>query len=198
MLSHALLVATSIVPEDWEIDENGETMTPAMGISLNYKNGIEWTLNPSQLTISEECKGRFLDHYLVHDLANSYLRVFSRFPYENLGINWNVSVKSRDPDGWLMQRFLQAQGWFEDGTEIIFMRPNFMLKADGAVCNLDFSTARFEMHDGETENVVVVDCNVHHPNLLNAEQLSTALAQWNGRQSFVLTALHSLLGPQQQ
>ena len=42
------------------------------------------------------------------------------------------------------------------------MRPSFSLDAGDAVCNLDFKTTHLELDDGENEDLVTVDCNMHY------------------------------------
>ena len=193
LLSHSFLVASGIVPEDWEIDEEGEKFAPALVVSVHFRNGVEWTLSPTKLSVGEACEGSFQEEYRVHDLAQGYLRTLPSLHYGNLGLNWNVSMKCKQPEIWLTERFLKDGNWLSGRSNLVSMRPRLTFQVDEALCNFDFSDGHVERDDGHRERVVIVDCNVHHPESLDARQLRDAIAQWKSRQSFVLSALHELL-----
>ena len=188
MLSRDLLVATGIVPANWELGEDGEHVGPT-GISVDFRNGVEWSMSPTKLSIGRDCKGPFEKDYLIHDLAEAYIRTFPYVRYGSLGLNWNTSTSCREPERWLTQRFLRVGPWMRDGPEIICMKPRFSLDAGEAVCNLDFSPGRRELDDGKHEDLLTADCNVHYPAKLDVEQRIAAIAQWQDRQDFILAAL---------
>ncbi len=191
MLSHDLLLASGIVPQEWELGDNGEHLGPT-GVGVDFRNGVEWNMTPARLDIGRACNGRFEEDYLVHDLAKAYLRTFPFVPYRNLGLNWSMYTRLREPERWLTRRFLKAGPWLKDGPEIIRMRPSFSLDAGDAVCNLDFKSVRLELNDGEYEDRVTVDCNIHYPADLDTERRIAAIARWQDHEQFILAALAQL------
>ena len=92
MLSRDLLVASGIVPEEWALDGDGEHLGPT-GVSVDFRNGVEWNMTPTRLSIGRSCDGRFEEDYLVHDLAKAYLRTFPFVQYGNLGLNWSMYTR---------------------------------------------------------------------------------------------------------
>lgn len=197
VLDHDLLKATEVVPEDWDIVTDDGPVVPGIQTVVRFQNGVEWNLNPIKLSISQPCDGRFEDQYFIQDLAVRYIRTFPRIPYQNLGLNWVVSMAHADPDRWLINRFLKEKNSLSDGSEIMSMRPTFTLDAGDVTCNLDFSTGQARDTNGNSRQVVIVEGNIHHPDELNAERLEEAISAWPNRQQFMIGALNDLLGKSQ-
>ena len=193
-LDHDILRMTKVIPEDWEPLTDDHPVVPGIQTAVRFRNGVEWHMNPMKLAISQQCDGRFTEQYLIQDLAVRYIRTFPRIPYQNLGLNWAVSMANADPDRWLARRFLKEKDWLPDGPAIISMRPTFTLDAGDAICNLDFGTGQTHQPDGNSEQVVIVECNIHHPHELSAEQLEKAITEWPARQQLVVAALRDLVG----
>ena len=189
-----LLKVTGVIPEDWEPVADDDPVVPGIQTAVRFRNGIEWNMNPMKLAISQLCDGRFAEQFLIQELAVRFIRTFPRIPYQYLGLNWSVSKAAADPDRWLASRFLKRRNWLSNGADILSMRPTFTLDAGDAVCNLDFSTAQVRLSDGTPERAVIVDCNVHHADEMDAEQLEEAISAWPDRQRFVLAALRDLVG----
>ena len=95
VLDRNFLVSKRIVPEDWEVTE--AFSTPPVSI-LRHGNGIQWTLDQSKLTVTEDCNSSFQDEYRVHSLASNYVAVLPNVPYRGLGLNCVVSMQRDNPE----------------------------------------------------------------------------------------------------
>ena len=190
ILNPDFLVSREIVPENWEVVE--AITTPPVSI-VKYGNGIIWTVEPSNLTVVQDCESAFKDDYVVYPLVAAYLEKLPHVPYRNLGLNCVVSTKRNDPEQWLTQRFLNPGPWLTGTPKILRMTPNFTVDAGGAACNLSLNAGQATSQHGEPEPAVIVTSNVHHAGPLDADGLRAAIQLWQERQTFLISALNVLL-----
>ena len=186
ILNPDFLVSRGIVPEGWTV---AETLTTPPVSVVKYTNGIAWTVDQSRLTVTENCGPAFRDHYESHGLVIAYLEKLPHVPYRGLGLNCQVSTLQPDPLRWLVERF--AVNWLRDDPQVHGMRPAFALNAGDAVCNIAFEEATRD--DGPC---VAAECNLHHPGPLDVDGFRAAIARWNERQRFIVSALDRLLESQ--
>ena len=190
VLNRDFLVSKRIVPEDWEVTE--AFSTPPVSI-LRHGNGIQWTLDQSKLTVTEDCNSSFQDKYRVHSLASRYVAVLPNVPYRGLGLNCVVSMKRDNPETWLTRRFLKPGTWQKREPKILGMVPKFALNAGDAVCNISFGTGQIQSSQGAPYKAIIVNGNMHHPGPLDAHGLRAAIEQWPSRQAFMIATLDRLL-----
>ena len=191
ILNPDFLVSREIVPSDWVVTE--AVTTPPVSI-VQYGNGIRWTVDQSNLTVTETCESSFRDNYHVYELVSAYLSKLPHVPYRSLGLNCVASLKQDDPAKWLIQRFLKIGAWFEDEPEVIGLEPSFVMDAGDATCNLSLREGWVQSSDdGDKESAVIASVNVHHAGPLDADGLTEAINQWSQRQRFVISALDKLL-----
>ena len=170
------------------LDRRRALTTPPVSV-VKYTNGIAWTVDQSRLTVTENCGPAFRDHYESHGLVLAYLEKLPHVPYRGLGLNCQVSTLQPDPLRWLVERF--AVNWLRDDPQVHGMRPAFALNAGDAVCNIAFEEATRD--DGPC---VAAECNLHHPGPLDVDGHRAAIARWNERQRFIVSALDRLLESQ--
>ena len=190
ILSHDFLVSEGIVPNDWKPSE--AIATPPLSI-VHYANGIHWMLDQSRLTINEEALTPFKEKYLVHEMAQRYLRKLPHTPYRSLGLNCVASVKIESPVSWLTDRFLPSQIRLEVEPKVVGLEPKFTLDADDVTVNIEFKAGQAKQVDGSQEDSVIIDCNVHHDGPLNVSDQCEAIERWSDRQSLIVMALEKLL-----
>ena len=196
ILNPDFLVSREIVPSDWVVTE--AVTTPPVSI-VQYDNGIRWTVEQSNLTVTEICESTFRDNYRVYELVSAYLCKLPHVPYRSLGLNCVASLKQDHPAEWLIQRFLKLGPWFEDEPEIKGLEPSFVMDAGGVTCNLSLREGRIQgSDDGDQESAVVATVNMHHAGPLDADGLIDAINQWSQRQRFVISALDKLLRKTQE
>ena len=68
ILNPDFLKSRGIVPMDWEPKR---TITTPQFSTIQFHNGIKWTVDQSKLTVVEACESQFRDSYLVYDLVVS-------------------------------------------------------------------------------------------------------------------------------
>ena len=172
-----------IVPVNWAVAET--LTTPPVSI-VRYKNGVEWTLDQSRLTVAEKSGPAFEDTYHVHRLVATYLQRLPHVPYRSLGLNCQVSARQTNPQHWLIERF--GAGWLGREPMVREMRPKFALDAGDAVCHIGLVDAP------NSSEWIVLDCNVHHQAPSGVDGLCAAIERWPERQTFVRGALATLFG----
>lgn len=190
ILNPDFLVSNKIVPKDWEVAD--AITTPQVSV-VRYRNGIEWTVEQSKLIVVEGRETPFQDNYRVHRLVTNYLQKLPYVPYRSLGLNCVVSVKQEAPAQWLTQRFLKAGPWIKRAPRVVGMMPKFTLNGHGAVCHLSFRPGKTTAQQGQPDDGVIVNANMHHAGPLNVNGLRQAIKQWPRHQSFVISALDKLL-----
>lgn len=190
VLNRDFLVSKGIVPEDWEVAE--ALSTPAVSV-LSYGNGIQWIVDQSKLTVTENCEFSFQEEYRVHPMVTRYLAALPSVPYRSLGLNFVVSMRRNNPGAWLRQRFLKPGNWQKGDPRIVGLVPNFALDAGDAVCNISFSAGQAGSSEGGPVDAVIVNGNMHHTGPLDAGGLREAIERWPGRQTFMITALNKLM-----
>ena len=190
VLNRDFLASRGIVPEAWEVVE--VFSTPAASF-LSYGNGIQWTVDQSKLTVTENCDSSFQDEYRVHPMVAEYLAALPNVPYRSLGLNFVLSMRRNDPGTWLRQRFLKPGNWQKGEPRILGLVPNFALDAGDAVCNISLSAGQAGSSEGKPVNSVIVNGNMHHAGPLDASGLREAIERWPSRQTFMIAALNKLL-----
>ena len=185
ILNPDFLVSREIVPADWTV---AETLTTPPVSVVKYKNGVEWSVDQSRLTVAEKNGPAFVDSYRVHQLVIEYLRKLPHVPYRSLGLNCQVSALQTNSQRWLIERF--AANWLSEERTVLGMTPKFALDAGDAVCHISVADAP---KDGKR---VVLDCNMHHQGPLGVDGLCGAIERWPERQRFIGAALAMLLGSQ--
>ncbi len=190
ILNRDFLISREIVPDDWEVAE--AITTPPIAV-VKYSNGIQWSVEQSNLAVIEDCGPSFQDNYRVYALVSAYLQKLPHVPYRSLGLNCVVSAKRDNPDKWVTQRFLKQRTRQRRNPKVIRMMPNFTFDVGDALCNLSFSVGQITTQQGEPGPAVIVNSNVHHAGPLDADRLCEAIEQWPQKQEFVISALNRLL-----
>ena len=185
ILNPDFLVSREIVPSDWAAVE--VLTTPALSV-VRYDNGVAWTVNPSQLTITQPAGPAFEEDCEIHQLTQSYLAKLPHVPYRALGLNCDVVIPESEPARRLVDRF--GMRWLGAEATVLEMTPKFALDAGGAICFIAFQ----EVGDQPAERVAA--CNVHHPGPLDVDGLCGAVRSWPERRNFVAKALTMLWGPE--
>ena len=183
ILNPDFLVSREIVPVDWTVLET--VTTPPLSI-VRYENGVAWTVNPSQLTITQPAGPDFTDPCDVHRLVSLYLEKLPHVPYRSLGLNCEVVVSEPEPQRKLVERF--GASWLGTETMVLGMTPKFALDAGDAVCYVGIEEVRSSPDERRAA------CNVHHQGPLDVDALCSAIERWPERQEFVVNALHTLWG----
>ena len=183
ILNPDFLVSRGIVPPDWAAVE--VLTTPALSV-VGYDNGVGWTVNPSQLTITQPAGPALDEDCEIHQLTQSYLAKLPYVPYRALGLNCDVVIRESEPARRLVDRF--GMSWLGTEATVLEMTPKFALDAGGAVCFIAFQEA------GDKEGERVASCNVHHPGPLDVDGLCRAVQSWPERRNFVVSALTMLWG----
>ncbi len=181
ILNPDFLSLKGIVPDDWEVIETLTTPTVSF---VRYKNGISWLIDKSRLKVSEEVGQEFKDHYHIHQAVKAYLNTFPNTPYQSLGLNFQVSIYVSHPQIHLIKRF--GADWISAEEGILEMIPSFKLQAEDVICFIKVLNTSLKM--GE----IVVECNIHHQDLLNSIDLCSAISRWPERQVFIQNAIHRL------
>lgn len=182
ILNPDFLVSREIVPPDWAAAE--VLTTPALSV-VRYENGVAWTVNPSQLTITQPAGPAFEENCEIHQLTQSYLAKLPHVPYRGLGLNCDVVIREPQPVRRLVDRF--GARWLCAENVVQEMTPRFALDAGDAICYVAVQGA-----SGASESIAA--CNVHHEGPMDADELCRAIGRWPARRNLVVDALTALWG----
>lgn len=143
-----------IIKEDWEINHQLPILT-SQGLALvSFKNGVQWQIDPNNLTILEGIRdGFFKETYSAYDCAKEYVHVLKHIPYKAFGMNWQLISEEKDSD-WMNNHFLQRDKERNDMklSSITFeIPPSWKITLSSSEAE---SKARF-----------ILDCN-YHTNIL--------------------------------
>lgn len=182
ILNPDFLASKGIVPDEWQAAE--VLTTPTFSL-IKYSNGVNWLVEPSRLMVAEDAGPEFKESYYIHQLVKTYLNVLPHVPYRSLGLNFQLAIAEPHPQLRLIDRF--GANWMSNEKWILEMTPSFKLKAKGAICLINISPIMLQ-NSGE----IRLDCNVHHENLSNSDELCDAIVKWPERQAFVRSAIVKL------
>lgn len=179
------LLSTKIIPEAWKTAE--PVITPGLAI-LGNDNGIQLTVDPNRLTISEERDEPFLEQNdsSIHNIAAKYVTILSHIPYRALGLNCVVSIARNSPKEWLTKKFLNS----DLKNSGFYMTPKFIIDMKKYRLNLNF-TYRQGLPDNDDE--VIISCNTHYSGPFDSESLCEKINQWSDCQKNIKDALSDLL-----
>ena len=188
ILNKDFLVVHSIVPKEWSVVET--VVTPMLSV-VRYANGIKFQVDGQRLEIVEECDLPFRKYTSdrLYKLAISYVDTLPHVPYRGLGINYTVSVVRQDPLQWITKRFLKLQPWSEE----FYMTPRFSVGMREATLNLGIHSKEL-LREGNSQNLVVVDCNIHYGEQLGAASLCDKIRGWTNEKERIADALDRILG----
>lgn len=198
ILTPDFLAAQGIVPPDWEILES---MTTRELSAIQYNERPNWTLDQGALRIVERCDQEFQDRYELHDLATRYIDKVRLVPYRSLGLNCQVWTPLQDSGRWITEQFLNTNVPTHTLSDLR-MKPQFTFDVDQSVAeakvNMSIYGAQVTRADEGPVDAAVIDCNVHHPGPLEANELIAAIGKWAVHQNSIVEALHQLFGSDHQ
>lgn len=135
--------------------------------------------------VVEDAGPEFMESYSIHQLVKTYLNVLPHVPYLSLGLNFQLAIAEPHPQLRLIERF--GANWMRNEKRILEMTPSFKLKAEGAICLISISPIVLQ-----NSSEIRLDCNVHHENLSNSDELCDAITKWPDRQAFVRSTITKL------
>ena len=198
ILTPDFLTAQGIVPPDWEVLESMTTRDLSV---IQYNERPQWMLNQGGLRIVEPCDGEFQDRYELHDLAIKFIDKVRLVPYRSLGLNCQVWTPLEDSGRWISERFLNTNVQTHDLLDLR-MKPQFTFGVNksvaDAIVNMSIYGAQVTRAEEEPVDAAVIDCNVHHPGPLEANELISAIGKWAAHQNSIEEALHQLFGSDHQ
>lgn len=188
ILNKGFLVMNGIVPSAWSV---AETVVSPITSVVGYANGIRLQVDGQRMEITEKCDfpfSKYVDDRL-YNLAISYVNVLPHVPYRGLGINYAVSVIRQDPPQWITKRFLKFDSWDKE----FYMMPRFSISVGDAILNLSMYS-KTTLREGNSQSSVVVDCNLHYGEQLNATSLCEKIRGWTKGKEHIVEALGKVLG----
>ncbi len=198
ILTPDFLTVQGIIPPDWEVLESMTTRDLSV---IQYNERPQWMLDQGALRIVEPCDGEFQDYYELHDLATRYIDKVRLVPYRSLGLNCQVWTPLEDSRQWITERFLNADVQTHSLLDLR-MKPQFTFDVNksvaDAIVNMSIQGAQVTRAGEEPVDAAVIDCNVHHPGPLEANELIAAIGKWAVHQNSIEEALHQLFGSDHQ
>lgn len=190
ILNPDFLKGNGIVPQEWEPVE--VLTTPAFS-SIKFSNNVVVFVDRERLDVRIECDGEFLETYKIHDLAANYVNILPHVRYTTMGLNWQISTKTEEPEKFILERFLKSEAWKESGLTLLKSAVNLSFEVEGAVCMLYFAPGQSKMGDKE-HPAVIMNINFHYKGPFKAEEINNILQQWKARENYLLGILPKLLG----
>ena len=188
-LTADFLASSGIVPPEWTV---AQTINLPPFSLLRYNNGVQWTIDPTRLIVTQECNEVFEKTYDVHECVIRYLRRVGVVPYRSLGLNCVAVIESENPREVLIRRFLRDGPWLDDPYSLVAMTPSFVFEAGGPVLNVSCGIATPSESDDEVG--IHVECNVHHEGPHTATELIQAIEKWERQQVRIEDILELLFG----
>jgi len=103
----------NIAEDDWETAGNPPFLSSPGLALISFKNGVQWQVDPSNLTIREGVWGDFKESYFIYKSAEKYVKVLEHVPYTALGLNWHFDIRLKEEEllNWMRNRFLKEGEW---------------------------------------------------------------------------------------
>lgn len=141
----------------------------------------------SRLEVTELRKeAAFADEYKAYEVAESYVSKLPHVPYQEVGLNWHITMEKENPNKWLMDRFLKPGKWLVSDPRVVGSKLILQLNGATAICNMEFAKGTVE------PEAIAVNCNFHYKGPLSAEDINGALRSWPACQEFLKKALDKL------
>lgn len=190
ILNSDFLKHQKIVPSSWKPKET--VSTPGYS-TVVYSNGVRWVVEQEKMAISEPKNGEFGGKTLVPQIVSKYVGNLPYVPYQNIGLNCQVSMQKTDATDWLKQRFLKPGKWQQGTPKILEASIKLSLEAESAKCNLTIDSGILHARGADPETAVLIDCNFHFAGPLKVREIQNIVRTWPAREKFVLSALTKFL-----
>ena len=191
LLEPGTLVASGVIPGDWENEDSMLSMTES---HVNYSNGIRLLMNLESFHIVEPCLN-FKDDYSIHNIADAFLRQNPHISYQKIGLNYLGGFLCDDPRQWLLERFEPSYLQSENSNDIFAIMPRILFGMEElrALCRLEIGVGNIK-RDGEDKSVVTINANIDHGELSSAAAMQEAISLWREKQGFLISMLDRIFG----
>lgn len=190
ILNPDFLKGKGIVPQDWEAVE--VLTTPAFS-SVKYSNNVVFFVDRERFEVRRECGGEFLANYNIHDFAAQYVNILPHVRYTTMGLNWQISIESAEPEKFIIERFVKPESWKESRSNLLKSSINFSFEVKDAIFNINFAPGRAKVAN-EEQPVIIINANFHHTGPFSQEQISEIARNWKAREIYIKELLPKLLG----
>ena len=193
LLEPGSLIENGIISGDWKTDENAVSLTDS---HVNYSNGIRLIMNLESFQIVEPGQASFQNSYLIHNIADAFLKRYPHIAYQNVGLNYLAAFVHSDPQQWLLERFTPSYLHSKGSNDIVAMMPKMffgMGEELRAICRIELVMGSIT-RDEEDKSVVGINVNIDHLGSLNTADIQTAVGLWREKQDFLISTLDRIFG----
>lgn len=158
-------------------------MLSSPGLALvSFRNGVQWRVDPNNLTIQEGVRGDFKESYLIHKCAERYVKVLETVPYTALGLNWHFDIRLKEEDllNWMRNRFLKEGEWKNEIEPSSFA---FKIPPSWTLTLTLFSVKELKL---------ILDCN-YHTNIASEDNKAEKICSVLGKLSDYQKSLKQIL-----
>ncbi|MFV1964318.1 MAG: hypothetical protein ACC628_02760 [Pirellulaceae bacterium] len=196
ILHPAFLTSQEIVPEDWQVADV-PLCTPAFSLA-KYKNGITFNVESNRLVVTEEKTAGNPENSKIAELAISYAKKLPHVRYKATGVNFNGFCLCKDPEQFLIARFLREGPWNDEPQPMKALGTRFLYAIEGAVLRFGLDGGQVN-RGGEPEPAILVSGNFHVelPNEKPLEALERLLSRWSERRDQFARMCTMILGMEQ-
>jgi hypothetical protein len=141
---------------------------------VRYANGITFTVESNRLVITEERPAGNPGQSKIADQAIAYTEKLPHVRYTSVGVNFKGFCLWKDPDRFLIERFLKPGPWNAQTRPMVALGARFIYHVDDAVLRLSFDGGQIQREE-ESEPAVIINANFH--STLSGEERLDALAR---------------------
>ena len=190
ILSPEFLSALAVVPPDWHVVEY---LNRAQLSTVRYHNGVYWSLDRDTLLIEDDRRRDLVGPCEVHALACKYLEEVRGVKYQDLGLNFYLSVDIDNPDGWLREHFMGLGVGVEE-LHGLLAEPHFSFVVESAKVTITLSGGAGVLPESGAMAGVLVGINVYWAELSSSSEMVSAIKSWDAIKTSVKDVVTALVG----
>ncbi|MHC4402296.1 MAG: hypothetical protein ACYTG0_21740 [Planctomycetota bacterium] len=193
ILHPEFLLARAIVSEDWEVADPPIT-TPAFSVA-KYNNGITFQVDSKRFIITEEKPAGNPGQSRIPDLAIGYVEALPHVRYKALGVNFKGYCLRKDPEQFLIERFLKTGPWNDETRPMRAYGSRFVYHVEDTVIGMGFDGGQVNQ-EGKSEPAVLINVNFHSdlPDRDQVEALRELVSHWADRLSYFTNLTRVIFG----
>jgi hypothetical protein len=180
-----------IVPKSWKETEVLTTM-PLSRVAFQKQN-ITILAEPERFQVQHQIVNDYPTQTPVCKIVKKFVQTLKHVNYTSLGLNWTIAHPKKNPDKWLVGRFIKTFKWGSKGSDFTDCDITLKFKTDKSINSFALSSGKIIIPDEEPYDAVKVDANAHYSGPFKAGEIARAVDTWKETQSYVQEQTNRLL-----
>lgn len=195
-MHHGFLVSRGVVPPDWEKTESEATRYYS---EISYENGMTMSVDRNFIRVIQAGDLEYGEKYESVELLTRYIISVEKDALGGPVLRWDLGAPHDNPGEWIIEYLVHPRimevGWDDLRSHMTFdigIRANSDVWARSMF--FTFSTFYTENDSGEEQGYVNVTCGIRQEALRDNNELVEWFSVWREHEKYVLDALGSFLG----